>query len=364
MKIFSVGLGILAAMACAGAQLAEPPSKDMRIAIRYGYGDVLIVGGKCTADPKGLKRVEYRVPLMPARRVFLPTPEFLASGRQSTPEPHTEWKAGDHWQVYTGSGAPVTVVVDRIVLFEFAHQYHDGVIAHIMDPEGANRITGLLATVYLASPGNGLTGVSQTPLLPEHNSGYTPDEDSGRIIGVLVRAAHKVLHDKNWRLEHIETELVKNKVLELNTMFIENKDEVSFPNESRILRWALPDQQPLLFVQLMWSRYEGPPLFAADVVMERNTLKILSFDTTPAEEMRTDAALFPNCTAGSFKCPPTVYSVMLDPVNRFLNVWKIGTRTFVLTYTGYNSDFSVNLQELRSDKGLIPTSLAYSVNEN
>ena len=140
--------GLVAAVSllwCPLAKAAEPPTAETRIAVRYGYGDVLLIGGECSADPKGLSQMAYHSSLMPARRIFVETPEFLRGTARSTPNPKTDWKPGDQWQVYTGAGSPVTVVIDKLVLFEYARKFHDGVIAHIVDPEASNRVAGLQA---------------------------------------------------------------------------------------------------------------------------------------------------------------------------------------------------------------------------
>lgn len=162
----------------------------------------------------------------------------------------------------------------------------------------------------------------------------------------------------------MDGDFIKKKVVEMNAGLLANTDDANFPNEVRIQRWPLPGQQALLFVQVLWSRYEDPPLFAVNAVMERGSLKILSFDTEPAESMRTNNALTPNCTVGGFKCPSANYPTVLDETNRFLNAWKIGDRYFVLTFSRELVGFAVTLQELRFESGLVPTSLGYRVNED
>ena len=64
---------------------------------------------------------------------------------------------------------------------------YDGAIARIVDTDSANRIAGLRATGYLAAPGNGLTGVSQVPLLLEQDSEWISNVDSGSISSTTAR---------------------------------------------------------------------------------------------------------------------------------------------------------------------------------
>ena len=202
------------------------------------------------------------------------------------------------------------------------------------------------------------------PLLSEHISGSSADEDHRRITPALVRKAREVVHDVDWMTGQIDGDFIKKKVVEMNAGLLANSDDANFPTEVRIQRWPLPGQQALLFVQAMWSRDEDPPLFAANAVMERGSLKILSFDTEPAESMRTNDALTPNCTVGSLRCRANTYPTSLDETNRFLNAWKIGDRYFVLTFSRELVGFAVTLQELDFVSGLLPTSLGYRVDED
>jgi hypothetical protein len=344
----------------ASCPAAEAPSKDMRIALRYGFGDVLLIGGKIGgAGTAGLSQMVYRIELMPALRVFVITPEFLAK-IAPPPEPATDWKPGDRWQLYTGSGAPVTVTIDRLLLFEMVHNYSVGALAHIVDADAANRVAGLRATAYIAAPGKGLDRVSQVPLLPEKNSGFLADEDSGRVLPALIAQARKTVQNKDWKTEDLD-EGFKKRVQEMNQTFLESlSTDDKFPTDMQILRWPLPDK-PLLFVQPSWSK-SNSQLFAADVVMERGSLKILSFDTARAEFLRTEFGQTPVCIPGTGQCQ----QVTMDAANHFLNAWKIGNRYYVLTLfrSAFGVDFTVALQELDAESGLSPTTLSFHATED
>lgn len=328
-----------------------PPSLDTRIALRFGFGEVLIVGGTCSTSAKGFPQLAYHVPLIPAYRLFVVTPKFKP-----------EWKIGSQWKVYPGAGMPVDVVIEKIVILEHKDDNYDGAIVRIVDTDSVNRIAGMRATEYLAAPGNGLADVSQMPLLVEQDSGTLSNVDSARVSQALLREARKIVHDKNWKVEDLDVDDFKKQVQDMNKGILANSYDTIQPRELRILRWHLPGEKALLFVQALWSREEGPPLFGVDAVMERGSLKILSFDTKQAEFLRSRTALMKNCTMGSLRCPPDNYSTVLDSINGFLNAWKIGKRYFVLTYSvEYDQSYIVALQELRFETGLILTGLSYGV---
>jgi hypothetical protein len=352
-------VAVVSLLVCVSAKAAEPPSPETRIALRYGFADVLLVGGACTASPKGLSPMVYHVPLMPARRLLVETPEFLQGKGRSEAHPKTDWNIGDKWQIYPGGGAPVSAVIEKLVLLEYGHKYYEGAIAHMESTDDANRIAALRATAYLGAPGEGLPDVSQAPLLPEFKTGEERDEYSRIVTPLLLRQARKIVRDENWKTQGIEPGIYREKIVEMNAGLLADTDDSRSPNQLRIFRWPLPGRQPLLFVEAMWSRDEKPPLFAVNAVMERNSSKFLSFDTEPAESVRTVEALTPNCSYGGFKCPPNNYPTTLEETSRFLNAWKIGDKYFVLTFSREQVGFSVMLHELGFQNGLVQTGLSF-----
>ncbi len=273
----------------------SPPSPGTRIALRFGFGEVLIVGGRCSASAKGFPQLAYRVPLLSAYRLLVFSSEFIQGIVGTAPEPKSEWKIGSQRHVYSGSGTPVSVAIEKVVVLEHKDDNYDGAIARIVDADSANRLAGLRATEYLAAPGIGLADVTQVPLLLEQDSGTLSNVNSARVSAVLLREARKVVHDENWKIDEIDGDDFKKQVQEMNKGILANSYDTIQPRELRILRWALPGRKPLLFVQALWPSDQGPPLFGVDAVMERDSLKILSFDTKQAEFLRTATALMKNC---------------------------------------------------------------------
>src|SRR3954471_9311119 len=104
---YSVSLKLLGALALLLSSRAqaenEPPSRDTRIALRYGFGEVLIIGGKSSTSATGSPQLQYKIPLIPAYRVFVVTPEFIRT-QDPAPQPKTEWGLGDKWKLYSGAG--------------------------------------------------------------------------------------------------------------------------------------------------------------------------------------------------------------------------------------------------------------------
>ena len=119
-----------------------PPSLDTRIALRFGFGEVLIVGGKCNTSAKGFPQLPYQIPLLPADRLFVVTPEFIQSILSPGPEPKTEWKIGSQRKVYPGAGMPVDVVIEKNVILEHKDDNYDGAIARILNTGSTTRSDG------------------------------------------------------------------------------------------------------------------------------------------------------------------------------------------------------------------------------
>jgi hypothetical protein len=344
---------VLAAILTAAAWAAPAAApKNSRIAVRYGLGHVLIVGGDVylgdEATANALSRVYDNYPKLSSAPVgewmnAVP-PEFLQSFQ---PEPRTGWHIGDRWQLYPGAGPPFTVVIEKVVIVGHGGCgcFRDGAVAGFLNPEGANRIAGLRASEFLVVPGNGLPGVSQVPLLPLDRE----DETEEKIRRALFDRARGLVSDENWALvenpNFIEEE--KQRVKDLNRHFMATE---KYAVRISAARWALPGRKPLLFVQALWFSHDGgEPLavFAAESILEEGgDLQILAFDYTEAERMR-----FPEFAHWPWS---------VDGLSGFLNAWRIGNRYFVLRrFNGYESH-GAGLQELDLKEGLVDTDLGYA----
>jgi hypothetical protein len=89
------------------------------------------------------------------------------------------------------------------------------------------------------------------------------------------------------------------------------------------------------------------PVFAASAIVEEgDPLNILWIDSSESKLMR----------AGEMQ---NAEWTLEDP-GPFLNAWKIGDRYFILLKRRGLEAFSVELMELVSGQGLVPTGLGYS----
>lgn len=134
-------VSLFAFLTAAWAAAAAAP-KDSRIALRYGHGEVLILGGGIHADEvtwNALEAIHDKYPkLKQADGVMMgavwmnEVPPKVPQSFES--EPRTDWRIGGPWQLYPGAGPPVTLMVEKIVIISHpaSGYYQDGAIAHFL----------------------------------------------------------------------------------------------------------------------------------------------------------------------------------------------------------------------------------------
>jgi hypothetical protein len=342
---------LFAIVTAAGAAPAASP-KDSRIALRYGVGQVLIMGGEIAltdeATSNALTAIHDKYPkllkMVAGEWMNAVPPRVLQKFR---PNPRTDWRIGDRWQLYPGAGPPVTLVIETVVIIGHGGCgcFRDGAIARFLSPASANRIAGLRAGDYLVAPGVGLANVSQIPLYPLERESDVEE----KIRKALFGRAREVVKDENWGIAENSdlSEREKGRIQELNRNFLSTQD---YSMSIRAARWAPPGEKPLLFVVALWfSEIEGKqlPVFAGEAILEEgNSLKVLSFQYREAEWMRVSE--FDSWTWD------------FDSLSGFLNAWKIGNRYFFAReLNGYESA-GVGLQELDLTTGIVDTDLGYA----
>ena len=153
----------------------DPLFRDVRIALRFGSDQVLLVGGEIRGPSingivydKSIEKFPQSAQyarLEPGGQIYAAPPQYISRFEF---EPETKWNAGDRWKVYPGAGPPVTVVIQELAVVFYCGGIggYAAAIAGFESPDAANAIAGLRAGEYLASPGDGLAAVSGLPMMP------------------------------------------------------------------------------------------------------------------------------------------------------------------------------------------------------
>ena len=329
----------------------DPLFRDVRIALRFGSDQVLLIGGEIRGPAvdgilydkaiEKFPRSTHYARLEPGGLIFAVPPQYISRYRF---EPDTKWKAGDRWKLYPGAGPPVTVVIQELAIVFYCGGIggYAAAIAGFENPDAANSIAGLRAGEYLASPGVGLAGVSEMPMIPVWaEKEMEPTVALRRLLfshalGVLKSDSRLTGAGRDARLQ--------DRIRRMNQAFLAGS---KLEPVMRYSRWSPPGRPPLLFVEALWTGAGNLPLFGCSAVVEQGSeLRVLSFDQRQAAQMRM----------GEF----SNRSWKLQEPSAFLSAWKIGTRYFVLTHLSGYEGFAVQLMELVPGKGLVPVGLEYS----
>ncbi len=217
------------------------------------------------------------------------------------------FEIGARWQLYPGAGSPATLVIEKLVLL-----YHGD----------CNRYLGAFGRV-----------ISEAPMV-------RVDQVSLDVANLLFDRGRDLVRDDNWQTEGITDAEEIKRAREMNHAFLAlGKRQAP---EIRMWRWAPDVRKPLLFVEAVWIDEErNRPLFAVDaVVQERGAPAILSFNYKKAEWMRWGE--------GSDRD----WKLHTEDA-AFLNAWKIGPESYILTYIAGYEGYSVELQRVDSAKGLV-----------
>jgi hypothetical protein len=338
---------VLAAMLSAqpSQPVGDPMFKNVRIALRFGSEQVLIIGGEIRGpynhgilDVASVNRFPKATPsanLQPGEVVYLVPAQNM---NRFQFEPDTKWRIGDRWKVFPGAGPPVTVVIQRLaVVFSCGGiGGYAAAIAAFEGPDISNSIAGLRASEYLATPSQELEAVSGTPLMPVE---VLQESKLHMELGqILLSQARGIVKNADWTIQSYTRKSSADRIRRMNQLFLTG---ARLEPEIRYSRWSPPGRTSLLFVEALWIDKSNLPLFACDAVVEEgDALTILSFSTTQAEHMRMS-----EFASNKWK---------LDEPTAFLNAWKIGNRYFVLSHDRGYEGFSVRLMELVPGKGLAP----------
>jgi hypothetical protein len=163
------------------------------------------------------------------------------------------------------------------------------------------------------------------------------------LAKMLQAYAVQVVKDENWTIRANATDensvrtRARNRAL-LTQKFMEPR--------LRFSRWSPPGRKPLLLVDALWISQDRLPVFAASAIVEEgDPPKILWIDSSQSELMRAGEMLDAEW--------------QIEDPGPFLNAWKIGTQYFILVQRRGYEGFSVELMELVSGQGLVPTGLGY-----
>jgi hypothetical protein len=345
LAIFFAAAVLAATLSAQPSQpVGDPMFRNVRIALRFGSEQVLIVGGEIRgpysnnilddASINKFPKATHNASLQPGEVIYLVPAQDLNHFQF---EPDTKWRIGDRWKLYPGAGPPVTITIQRlaVILYCGGTGGYAAAIATFEGPGAANSIAGLRASEYLATPGQELAAVSGTPLLPvEARQG----ESTRELRQLLLSQARGIVKNADWMIDPNTRKNLADRIRRMNQLFLTG----SRPEpEIRYSRWSPPGRTSLLFVEALWIDKSNLPLFACDAVVEEgDALTILSFSTTQAEHMRMS-----EFASNKWK---------LDEPTAFLNAWKIGNRYFVLSHDRGYEGFSVRLMELVPGKGLAP----------
>jgi hypothetical protein len=334
-----------------GQPAVDPALKDVRVALRFGPGQVLLVGSEITGPSttngilydrsmEELAKPTQHAVLGPGDLVYLAPPEYMARFKLQSEE---KWRVGDRWKVYPGAGPPVTVVIQSLAFSLICGGIggNAAAIARFEDAGAANRIAGLRASEYLAAPDDRLGAVSEEPLMPVDNT--QESESIGRLEQLLLGQGRALVRSADWETNRpVRDKTWLDRIRRMNQTFLTDS---GLKFEVRCLRWSLPGRKPLLFVQAVWRDRNNLAVFACRAVVEEGEAPaVLWFDAHDAEEMRVEEY------GGEW---------MPDAEGAFRNAWRIGGRTFVLTYLRGYEGYQVQTMELVPGKGLAPAGPAF-----
>jgi len=350
------GLLFVLATAAFGQPVAPPitPPDAARIALRYGTGQVLIMGGDIDArdasTAKTLKAIRDKYPKLKTIGAIPEVNAIPAALLQTfNPEPRTGWRIGDQWQLYTAAGPPLIMAIETIVILNhpICDCYRDGAIARFLTPAAANLSGALRANEFIVAPGAGLASVSQEPLIP--SSPFEPLDEEGAIRKVLFLRAREILKDENWNVSENQNGSLKDqqRVRDWNRQFLDATDDNI---RITVQSWSPPGRKRLFFVVARWVAAiaeKETPVFVAEAVFEAGPeLNLLAFEYSESERMRMSEF--------------TTWTWNYESMCTFQNAYKIGDRYFVLRrIVGYESD-GIELQELVAKKGLVSTTLGWA----
>ena len=327
----------------------DPLFRDVRIALRLGSDQVLLIGGEIRGPAvdgivydRGIEkfpRSTRYARMSPGGLIYLVPPEYISRYEF---DPDTKWKAGDRWKLYPGAGPPITVVIQELAIVFYCGGIggYAAAITGFENPDAANSVAGLRAGEYLSSPGIGLLAVSGIPVMPVWADKELQQTIAlGRLmfnhaLGILKSDSRMSAEDADPRLQ--------GRVRRMNQAFLAGS---KLEPAMRYFRWSPPGRAPLLFVEAAWTGADNLPLFGCSAVIEQGSaLTVLSFDQSRAVQIRVSEH----------------FDSSLQEPSAFLNAWKIGNRYFVLTHLSFYEGFAVRLMELVPGKGLVPVGLEYS----
>lgn len=311
------------------------------IALRCAGSTVLIVGQQVDANAVdklfraaqgGLREIRIEPAIGPGEWYFEISPGTYA---QLAAKRAVGFVPGAKWHVYTGSGRPVSVAVEKLVLSTHGNgnQYLTA-LGRILNPGDANRIAGLDAGAYLALPGAVVPAISETPLVSE-----APDREAVRL---LFTHAQQIVSDESRQVNPASAD--SSRAREINRAFLGRTEPTT--TEIRGWRFRSGKKGALQFIEAVWiDESHNLPLFAVDAILQGQT--ILSFDPWKAEGMRGGAELRDHDWHLDKDFPP------------FLNAWRIGAETWVLAARWGYEGFSVDLQQLDFKKGPLMPIFSY-----
>jgi hypothetical protein len=309
--------------------------------MRLDDGQVLIVGGQIDDVDMFPPGERYGSNGFGARSqpdlLYLVTPQYLG---RFHPQPATMLKVGDAWTIYAGLGAPAVAHIKRQAVNVvcggpggFASAVAEFDKADVTDLMGAMRVRE-----YLAAPGPPRVSVFSFPVILDE-SGLMPP-----LAKILQAYAVQAVKDENWTIAANTTDETSVRTRARNRALL--KQQFMEPR-LRFSRWSPPGRKPVLLVEAVWTSQDGLPVFAASAIVEEgDPLSILWIDSSQSELMR----------AGEMQDAEW----KLEDPGPFLNAWKIGNQYFILVQRRGYEGFSVELMELVSGQGLVPTGLGYS----
>jgi hypothetical protein len=339
---------IAAAVASMALQAQTAPTgmlKDVRIALRLDSGKVFIIGGSLAAKKRDESIFDQSAnlkPLQPGHARLQPFEEFFLArpGDLSRLEitPETSRHAGDRWQIYTGAGPELTVVVESIALSGYCGGLggYAAALAHFVNPGTANVVAGLRAEEYLAAPFGILKGVSEHPLETAELSDSFGI--SAKLDDVLLRRARSEVKTDDWQPLGPQARQLNHTLL----------NSTSLQCEKHYQYWRVSSTEILALVEAGWRDEIGSAVFGANAVVNvKSPSTILAFDTNPGVLMR----------AGEVADDLATWK--REEPGAFLNAWTIGTRRLILMYQRGYEGSRVELKELVPGQGFVPTGIEF-----
>jgi hypothetical protein len=341
-------IAAVAACIVALAQSASTPLlpllKDFRIAMRLDNGQILIIGGQIdnVADTVDVPFPEERygstrhgARSQPDSLYFV-TPQHFGLFH---PQPATALNVGDTWTIYAGVGAPAVAHIKRqtVNVVCGGPDGYASAVAEFDKVEVTDLMGGMRVREYLAAPGPPRASVFSFPVILDESRLMLP------LAKMLQEYAVQLVKDENWTIAANATDETSVRTRARNRALLTQQ---SMEPRLRFSRWSPAGRKPLLFVEALWISQDRLPVFAANAVVEEDdTPKILWIDSSPGKLMR----------AGEMQNAEW----KLEDPGPFLNAWKIGDQYFILVKSRGYEGFSVDLMELVSGQGLVPTGLGY-----